>query len=67
MSAGEGESYQSSVGAFQNDIIGSCAEICYCMSRHVSFAINHIFAKWGKAGHKLPEILTNTTVSTTKV
>ena len=36
------------------------------LPRQVSFTINHTFAKWGKAGHKLPETLINTTVSTTK-
>ena len=38
-----------------------------CLPRHVSFTINQTFAKWGKAEHKLPETLINTTVSTTKV
>lgn len=37
-----------------------------CMSRHVSFTINQTFAKWGNTGHKMPETLINTTISTTK-
>ena len=36
------------------------------LPRQVSCTINRTLTNWGKVGHKVPETLTNTTVSTTK-
>ena len=36
------------------------------LPRQVSCTINWTLVNWGKVGHKMPETLINTTVSTTK-